>query len=146
MTTPSLRLPERCVSFTLDRECFGVDVLQVREVLNRPDMTSVPGAGTACVGVINLRGRILTVLDLRLLLGLSSSTIDDSEHLLVIERAGRMVGLIVDSVGDVINLNPNADTTTRTSGSVHPDAMTMVHHGDCFVALLNLDHILENAA
>ncbi len=138
-------LPERCVSFTLDGECFGVDVLQVREVLNRPELTSVPGAKQFCVGVINLRGRILTVMDLRRLLGLPDFDAEHSEHLLVVEHKGRMIGLIVDTVGDVLNLNPEAETTEHTRGRDVPDVMKMVHHGDRFIALLDLNLLLENA-
>lgn len=146
MSEVMIPLPERCVSFMLDGECFGVDVLQVREVLNRPEMTSVPGANRFCVGVINLRGRILTVMDLRQLLGLQDFNADNSEHLLVVEHRGRMIGLIVDSVGDVVNLNPEAETTEHTRGRDTPDVMKMVHHGDRFVALLDLNLLLENAA
>lgn len=145
MTTGTLHLPERCVSFMLEGECFGVDVLQVREVLDRPEVTSVPGSCTACIGVINLRGRILTVLDLRQLLGLSPSD-DMSDHLLVIEHQGRMLGLIVDSVGDVVNLDPDADTTPPTAGRDTPNVMTMIHNGSQFVALLDLNRVLENVA
>ncbi len=137
-------LPERCVSFMLDGECFGVDVLQVREVLNRPELTSVPGARRCCVGVVNLRGRILTVMDLRQLLGLPVFDAEDSEHLLVVERNGRMLGLIVDAVGDVVNLDPEAETTTHTRGRDTPDVMKMVNHGDRFIALLDMDLLLEN--
>lgn len=136
------RLPERCVNFKLEGERFGVDVLQVREVLTRPEMTSVPGASSACVGVINLRGRILTVVDLRQLLDLPAGNCGQSEHLLVVEQGDRMIGLLVDSVGEVMIVDPEAEITTNTSGPNKNDATLIVHTPQGFVALLDLDQVL----
>lgn len=142
ISEPVQTLPDRCVNFKLEGERFGVDVLKVREVLTSPEMTSVPGASSACIGVINLRGRILTVVDLRQLLGLPACSEAQSEHLLVVEQGDRMLGLLVDSVGEVMNIDPDAETTTNTSGPNQTDATLIVHTPQGFVALLDLDQIL----
>jgi chemotaxis signal transduction protein len=140
-------IPARCVSFNLADECFGVDVLQVREVLQNPDLTSVPGAGPACVGVTNLRGRIVSVLDLRQLLSLPPAAGGGSPHLLVVERGNRLIGLLVDDVGEVVSTQVREDEITNSSAAGSDGLGAMIHRDGRFVVVLALDSLLpENAS
>lgn len=141
MSAIATALPERCVSFVLNGEPYGVDVLRVREVLQLPPLTTVPGAGVLCVGVLNLRGRIVTVLDLYRLLALPGQADQDAQHLLVVEKDKRLLGLLVDNVGEVLRLGSEA----REEAGEGQGVMTMVHHQDRFIAVLDLDRVLEGA-
>ncbi|HET8700135.1 MAG TPA: chemotaxis protein CheW [Nitrococcus sp.] len=88
------------VTFTLDDEIYGIDVMQVQEVLSMPDITPVPGAPDWIMGIINLRGHVVTVIDTRLRLGIRSRALNASSQVIVLE-AGQVVGIAVDSVAEV---------------------------------------------
>ena len=91
-------------TFTLDRYLFGVDVRQVQEVLRAQAMTRVPLAPGIVRGLINLRGQIVTALDLRERLGLPRR--DDVVPLnVVLRRDGAVVSLLVDEIGDVVEID-----------------------------------------
>lgn len=135
----------RCVSFALAGERFGVDVLRVREVLPLPAITSVPGAPSSCLGVLNLRGRILSVLDTRALLGLATAAPGPSAHLLVVESAGRWLGLVIDAIGEVLAL-PEASTDERDAAGHASAAVRLCHHERGYVGLLTLPILLEELA
>lgn len=99
-------------TFSLDGLHFGVDVLQVQEVLRFQEMTPVPLAPPETRGLINLRGQVVTAVDLRLRLGLAERPLDglrpEDRPMNVIVRAGDdTVSLLVDHIGDVVE--PAAD-------------------------------------
>lgn len=86
------------VCFMLADQRYGVAVAQVREVLKLSELARVPGAPSSCLGVVNLRGRIVSVLDLRRLLGLTPATPNKQSRLLVIDHPEGVVALLVDRV------------------------------------------------
>ena len=89
------------VCFVLDEQRYGVAVDGVREVLRPTELAWVPGAPAACLGVVNLRGRIVCVLDLRQMLGRKGVQANESSRLLVIDHAQNLVALLVDKVLDL---------------------------------------------
>lgn len=91
-------------TFTLDRYLFGVDVRQVQEVLRFQAMTRVPLAPALVRGLINLRGQIVTALDLRERLGLPPREGADPLNV-VLRREGDVVSLLVDDIGDVVEID-----------------------------------------
>lgn len=92
------------VTFYLADEKYGVPVAQVREVLRYSEITPVPGAPDYVLGIINLRGNVVTVLDTRKRFALPPVDIGDSTRVVIIEVEEQVVGILVDSVSDVVRL------------------------------------------
>jgi len=95
------------LSFTLGDEHYGVDILNVQEIRGYDGVTRIPDAPECIKGVINLRGTIVPVMDLRLKLGLAHANYDPFTVMIVINFHQRVVALVVDSVSDVIELEPS---------------------------------------
>ena len=93
------------LSFTLGEEHYGVDILKVQEIRGYDAVTRVPDAPDYIKGVINLRGTIVPVIDLRLKLRLDEARYDAFTVMIVLNVDDRVVGIVVDSVSDVIPLN-----------------------------------------
>src|ERR1700734_2830495 len=96
------------VGFKVGRETYGVPLTSLREIVRVPEITVVPDAPDYVEGVINLRGKIVSVLDLRKRLGEISVAPTKRNRILVVEHRGRLCGLIVDSASDVLKI-PVAD-------------------------------------
>lgn len=94
----------RWVTFQLDGETYGVNVTQVREVLRVTEIAPVPGAPDYVMGIINLRGNVVTVVDTRKRFGLMSTEPTDSSRIVIIEVGGQEIGMMVDSVAEVVDL------------------------------------------
>ncbi|MCC4263156.1 chemotaxis protein CheW [Oceanimonas baumannii] len=92
------------VTFRLDNETYGINVMQVQEVLRYSDIAPVPGAPDYVLGIINLRGNVVTVLDTRLRFGLPSVEVTDNTRIVIIEAEKQVVGILVDSVAEVVYL------------------------------------------
>ena len=119
---------EQYVTFTVAGQVFGVSVLKVRDVLSACPMTRIPLAPPEVVGSLNLRGRVVTAVDLRLRLGLPPRTAEAGCMNIVVEHAGEPYSLVVDSVGEVLALPetgfepnpPTLDTEFRAvSDGIH---------------------------
>ena len=92
------------VSFRLGQEEFGVEILKVQEINRMVEITKVPQAPHYCEGVINLRGKVIPVINLRKKFGLEELEWDRSTRILVCDVDGNVVGVIVDSVEEVIKI------------------------------------------
>ena len=94
----------RWVTFFLSQEKYGINVMQVQEVLRVSEIAPVPGAPNYVLGIINLRGNVVTVIDTRQRFGLESKEMDDSSRIVIVESSDQVVGILVDSVAEVIDL------------------------------------------
>ncbi len=92
------------VTFQVDKETFGVNVLQVQEVLKFTEITPVPGAPSYVLGIINLRGNVVTVIDIRSRFGLPPKEVDDVSRIIFAEAHGHIIGMLVDNVTEVVNM------------------------------------------
>jgi purine-binding chemotaxis protein CheW len=92
------------VTFRLEDETYGINVMQVQEVLRVSEIAPVPGAPDYVLGIINLRGNVVTVIDTRSRFGLSSTELDDASRIVIIESDQQVVGILVDSVAEVVEL------------------------------------------
>jgi len=92
------------VTFKLEGELYGINVIQVQEVLRVTEIAPVPGAPEYVLGIINLRGNVVTVIDTRRRFMLNERDIDDSTRIVIIEVMGQIVGLLVDGVAEVVYL------------------------------------------
>jgi purine-binding chemotaxis protein CheW len=95
---------EHLATFVLDREEYGVDVRQVQEIRRVGEITAVPRAPEFVRGVINLRGKILPVLDLKRKLGLGEVALERAARIVVVRTQGRMLGLLVDGASQVLKV------------------------------------------
>jgi purine-binding chemotaxis protein CheW len=93
------------VVFMLGGEEFGVDIAQVREIIRVPAITRMPNAPAFVEGVINLRGKVTPVMDLRGRLGMKASQADDGMRIVIVELGKDSIGMIVDSVSEVRRLS-----------------------------------------
>lgn len=107
----------QCVTFQLDEETYGINVMLVQEVLRITDIAPVPGAPGYVVGIINLRGNVVTVIDTRMRFGLSPKEMDDSTRIVIIESEKQTVGIIVDSVSEVVDIYSNEIETAPNVGN-----------------------------
>ncbi|MFT4725261.1 MAG: purine-binding chemotaxis protein CheW, partial [Colwellia sp.] len=89
------------VTFKLDSETYGINVMQVQEVLRYSEIAPVPGAPTYVLGIINLRGNVVTVIDTRQRFGLKPADISDNTRIVIIEAEKQVIGILVDSVAEV---------------------------------------------
>jgi purine-binding chemotaxis protein CheW len=92
------------VGFRVGRETYGVPITSLREIVRVPEITTVPDAPDYLEGVINLRGRIISVVDLRKRFGQPAAAIDRRNRILIVEHRGRLAGMIVDSASEVLKI------------------------------------------
>jgi purine-binding chemotaxis protein CheW len=95
------------VGFRIGNETFGVRIGSVREIVRVPEITAVPSAPETVEGVINLRGKIIPVMDLRKRFGQSDIQPDKKNRILVVELNGKLVGLIVNAASEVLKIAPS---------------------------------------
>jgi len=99
-------MSSQLATFTLDGRLYGVDVDRVQEVLRCQPRTRVPLAPAAVAGLVNLRGQVLTAIDLRERLGLPPREPGVEPMVVVIRVSGEPISLLVDSIGDVVDVEP----------------------------------------
>lgn len=92
------------VGFQVGRETYGVPITSLHEIVRVPEITAVPDAPDYLEGVINLRGKIVSVMDLRKRFGDKDATVRKNNRILVVEHGGRLAGLIVDSASEVLKI------------------------------------------
>jgi purine-binding chemotaxis protein CheW len=95
------------VGFRIGNETFGVGIASVREIVRVPEITSVPSAPETVEGVINLRGKIIPVMDLRKRFGHVDIQPDKKNRILVVELDHKLVGLIVNAASEVLKIPPS---------------------------------------
>lgn len=105
------------VTFRLDDETYGINVMQIQEVLRYSEIAPVPGAPHYVLGIINLRGNVVTVIDTRTRFGLMRSDISDHTRIVVLELEGQVVGVLVDSVAEVVYLKESEIETAPNVGN-----------------------------
>jgi purine-binding chemotaxis protein CheW len=96
------------VGFQVGRETYGVPITSLHEIVRVPQITAVPDAPEYLEGVINLRGKIVSVMDLRKRFGDKQASLKKQNRILVVEHSGKLAGLIVDSATEVLKI-PSAD-------------------------------------
>lgn len=92
------------VSFNIGSEEFGVDILKVQEINRMVEITKVPQAPTYVEGVINLRGKVIPIVDLRKRFNLDIKEYDKNTRIVVVDISGNIMGMVVDSVSEVLRL------------------------------------------
>ncbi len=137
----------RCVLFELDSEIYGVNVKKVKEVLRVSTIRPVPGTEEQVLGVINVRGVIVTILDLRRFFGIQPKDHDDLSRIIIFELdEDQMVGVLVDSVMEVKDIPEDKfDTVTGkdTNRVAGRHIQAIAHYNDNVVILIDIDSMFE---
>ncbi len=120
------------VGFKLGKEEFAVDILNVNEILKMMEVTLVPNSPDSIQGIVNIRGRIIPVIDTRLKLNMPRKEYDKDTRIMVVETNNKTVGFIVDEVNEVLRIPKNV---TEPS----PDLVTSKIHSDYITSVAKLE-------
>jgi purine-binding chemotaxis protein CheW len=136
------------VCFRIGKETYGVDIFSVREIVKAQEITSVPGTADFVLGIINLRGKIVSVVDLAQRLGLGQARVDRASRILVVDLDGFTVGFLVDAATEVLKLAPEVIEPA-------PEELKLANDDDYLegvgkldgrlVIILNLSNLLSDA-
>jgi len=132
------------ISFSVGAEEYGLELLRVKEVIRVREITRLPKAPSFVKGIINLRGDVIPIIDLRDKFGLKSGRDTQQTRVIVVEVDGRLVGLVVDSASQVVRIPPDQiGPMPPVPGQFAQDLVTGVAKlEDRLVVLLNPDAIL----
>lgn len=138
---------EQVVVFSLANELYGLDISRVQGIIKMPEVTRVPRAAEFIEGVINLRGEIVPIIDLRKRFGLCPQVAEDDTRIINVEMGDHLVGLIVDAVEEVLSIpadvvEPPPDLVT-TVDSAYLRGIAKLD--ERLVILLDLDRVLTTA-
>jgi len=134
------------VTFKLGNEEYAVDILEVQEINRMVEITSIPNAPSYVEGVINLRGKVIPVINLRKKFGLDSKEMDSQSRIMVVD-IGSTVGLIVDSVSEVLRLSSDTiePPPPMTAGNGSSEYIKGVGKlADRLLILLDIEKLLKN--
>ncbi|MEO6696693.1 MAG: chemotaxis protein CheW [Gammaproteobacteria bacterium] len=105
------------VTFRMDNETYGVNVMQIQEVLRMTEIAPVPGAPEYVLGIINLRGNVVTVIDTRKRFGLEPRETDDATRIVITEIEQQVIGMLVDAVAEVVDVRMSEIETAPNVGN-----------------------------
>ncbi|HUX22045.1 MAG TPA: chemotaxis protein CheW, partial [Spirochaetia bacterium] len=133
------------ISFMVGNEEYGMEILRVKEVIRSPEITSLPKAPTFVKGIINLRGDVIPIVDLRNKFGLETDEMTQATRIIVVDVDGRLVGMVVDSASQVVRIpSDQIDPPPPIIGGISTEYIKGVAKlNDRLVILLNIDSILS---
>lgn len=134
------------LTFLLADEEYGVDILKVQEIRGYEKTTRIPGAPVFIKGVINLRGAIVPIVDMRIKLALEAVEYNEFTVVIILNLNGRMVGVVVDGVQDVLALSPAQIRATPDMDSAidHRFILGLATLEDRMVILLEIDGLMTS--
>ncbi|WP_111639216.1 chemotaxis protein CheW [Marinomonas shanghaiensis] len=133
------------VTFRLEHEIYGVNVMQVKEVLRYSEIAPVPGAPSFVLGIIHLRGTVVTVIDTCQRFGLPSGEITDATRIMILEVEGHVIGILVDAVSEVVYLRQSEIEPSPSVGNDESSKFIqgVCHKNDILLILVDLDKLLS---
>jgi len=135
----------RWVTFRLDTETYAINVLSVQEVLKDTKVTPVPGAPHYVLGILNLRGNVVSVVNARMRFGLPDIDVTDLTRIVMVEHGTQSIGLMVDAVAEVVDIEAGEVVSTGgpgEDGSRHIEGT--VTRGESLIILVDLDSLLKH--
>ena len=143
---PASALPQEFLTFRLGDEEYGVDILTVQEIRSYEQPTRMVNAPTHILGVLNLRGVIVPVVDMRLRFSLHDVKYDKFTVTIVLNVGGRVIGIVVDSVSDVSALSPEQmRPTPEFSGAIDSKSVLALGSvGDRMLILLDIERVMSS--
>lgn len=142
----SARVGGRYLTFFLAQEEYGLEILKVREIIGMLPITRVPRTPGAVLGVINLRGKVIPVLDLRVRLGMEAAEAAERPCIIVVHARGVELGVLVDQVSEVVNVaSEDIDDAPQFGMEVDTDFLLGIAKSEGTVRLLlDIDRVLTN--
>jgi purine-binding chemotaxis protein CheW len=133
------------VSFELAKELYGIAITKVREIILIAQITAIPQTPPYVKGLINLRSTVIPVIDRRLLFGLAEGERTDESRIMVLQAAGKTVGIMVDSVSEVLRVkHAQIAPPPPTVAALGKEYLTgLVKLEDQLLILLDIDKILD---
>ena len=134
------------VVFSINQQFFGIEIFKIREVLSYREITPLPQMEGFVKGIINLRGAVIPVFDLREKFNMPSVEYTHFHVIIVIEISGRIMGVIVDDISDVLEiLSEEFQTTGNLPSNVRREYLKGVgKKDDKMIILLDMDHLLSS--
>ena len=147
MDDQDICVSNQLLTFVLMDQMFGIPVLQVNDVLRQQDLTRMPLSPPAIAGVMNLRGRIVTAVDVRRCLGQPDRNDGDSGMGVVVDHNGELFSLMIDTVGDVLQLSADSfESVPATLDEVWRNVSAGVHKlEDQILIILDVQELLSMA-
>ena len=130
------------VSFRLDKEEYGVEVLKVREIIRMVNITSMPNTPHFVEGIINLRGKVIPIISMRKKFGLMDAENDQHTRVIIMDVSGELIGFTVDSVSEVIRVSAGEiqPSPSVAAGGIGQEYIAgVINHADRLLVLLNLE-------
>ncbi len=136
------------ITMTIAGQLFGIEVLQVQDVLGAQRITRIPLAPREVAGSLNLRGRIVTAIDVRLRLGLEPRPRDEKDMSIVVDHKGELYSLIIDSVGEVLRVSTrDFERNPATLDPIWRDISLGIYRlDDRLLVVLDIARLLEFTA
>ena len=133
------------LTFTLAGEEYGVDILAVREIRGWSRVTRIPQTPEHLLGVLNLRGAIVPIMDLRLRFGLERESFGDNTVVIIVAVDERLFGIVVDAVSDVVDIDPAAIKPVPDMGAVVDTRYLkgLATHVERMVMLLDVEKLMR---
>lgn len=135
------------LAFTLGQEEYGIDILRVQEIRGYEPVTRIANAPDFIKGVVNLRGIIVPVVDMRIKFSLGTPTYDQFTVVIILNIAGRVMGMVVDSVSDVTTLSPGQVKPAPEMGTTF-DSDYLIGLGtlnDRMLILVDIDKLMSSS-
>ena len=134
----------QAVVFSLGEEEYGIDIGKVQEIIRLPEVTRLPGTTDYVMGIINLRGSIIPIVDLKKMSMQIDSDFTDETRVIVLEIGAKKVGLIVDEVAEVINIPTELVVASQDIGTrIQAEYLLGIARlGQRLLILLNVERIL----
>jgi len=136
------------VTFIIKNELFGIDVMKVHEIIGMVNITPIPDAVDYLRGVINLRGKVVPVIDIRTRFRLDQIEYNQNTVILIVEIKNKSIGLIVDAVSDVIDISEDMinDYSDLDSGIKSNLIKSIVNYNDSLILILDTERIINDEA
>ena len=135
------------LAFKLGQEEYGIDILKVQEIRGYESVTRIANAPEFIKGVVNLRGTIVPIIDMRIKFDLGEPTYDEFTVVIILNVAGRVIGMVVDSVSDVTTLSPEQIRPAPEMGSVF-NSNYLIGLGtldDRMLILVDIDQLMSSS-
>ena len=142
---------DQILSFVLGDEEYGVDILTVQEIKGWEKTTNIPNTPDYVMGVINLRGAVVPIIDLRIRFGLETVSYNDSTVVIILRSEdangnNKIIGLVVDGVSDVHSLSTSSlQSSPEMSGSIHTEYINgLATMAEKMVVVLNVNQLIND--
>ncbi len=134
------------VSFRLANEEYGIDIMRVQEIILMGQITCMPEVPDYICGLINLRGHVIPIVDLRRRFGLPAADNDEHTRIIVVNVNRQTIGIVVDAVNEVLRVNPDQGEPPPSSvaGIDHDYILALIKFDEKLLILLSIENVLSN--